>query len=61
MSDTRRGSKGPGHEFWTRRPFNRYGQLVGKFSKKRTHKAERAQGAQQLAEELDRKHGERYE
>lgn len=41
MSKTRRGHKSPDHEYWSRRPFNRSGQLPGPFAKKRTHKAER--------------------
>ena len=45
MSRTTRGSKGPGFEYWTARPFNKHGGLLspkgGKHHKKRTHKAER--------------------
>jgi hypothetical protein len=52
MNRTQRGGKAPGHEFWSRRPFNRCGQLVGKFAKKRTHKAERVQAVQDVEEEI---------
>lgn len=41
MSKTRRGSKGPGYEYWSGRPFHM--DPPGKFSKRRTHKAERQQ------------------
>lgn len=42
MSRTRKGSKGHGHEYWSRRPHsNSCGCLPGKLSKKLTHKAER--------------------
>lgn len=45
MSRTIKGSKGSGHEYWSRRPFNRHGGQIspngGKHTKKRTHKAER--------------------
>jgi hypothetical protein len=45
MSRTKRGSKGPGYEYWSARPFNKAGGCIspngGKHTKKRTHKAER--------------------
>jgi hypothetical protein len=48
MSRSIRGSKGPGFEYWTARPFNRCGGTLspngGKHTKKRTHKAERQIG-----------------
>lgn len=47
MSRTTKGSKGPGYEYWSARPFNKGGGLPsprgGKYHKKRTHKAERQQ------------------
>ncbi len=49
MSRTRRGSKPPGYEFWSARPGNRYGGATGRYAKKRTHSAERAQGKKQAA------------
>jgi hypothetical protein len=47
VSRTEKAKKAPGTEFWSRRPFNKHGQLPGRFSKRRTHKAERAQGRQE--------------
>jgi hypothetical protein len=44
MSRTTADTKAPGHEFWSNRPFNKHGGMVGKIAKKRTHKAERAAG-----------------
>lgn len=42
MSRTRKGKKGPGHEYWGKRPVSRnHGAIPGKFSKKRTAKLER--------------------
>ena len=43
MSRTRKGSKSPGYEYWSRRPFNKFGGMTGKYAKRRTHKAERRQ------------------
>ena len=39
MSRTRRGSKGPGYDFWSRRPHS--GAGYGREVKKRTHRTER--------------------
>lgn len=44
MSRTEKKQKGPGFEYWSRRPFNKHGGLIGKFTKRRTHKAERHMG-----------------
>jgi len=41
MSRTKKGSKGPGHEYWGRRSEYR---VPGKLSKKLTHRKERKQG-----------------
>lgn len=41
MSRTKKGSKGPGYEYWSRRPGNANGGIPGKLTKRRTHKAER--------------------
>lgn len=42
MSRTKKGSKGVGYEFWSKRPCsNKSGCLPGKFNKKRTHRVER--------------------
>lgn len=52
MSHSIRGSKGPGFEYWTARPFNKCGGTLspngGKFHKKRTHKAERQIGRAEI-------------
>ena len=51
MSRSVRGGKGSGFEYWTARPFNKHGGTLspngGKYHKKRTHKAERAEGRAQ--------------
>jgi hypothetical protein len=39
MSRTRKGSKGAGHEYWSKRPNSM--SVPGKESKKRTHRLER--------------------
>lgn len=44
MSRTNKGSKPPGFEYWSKRPFNKHGGSTGKYAKKRTHKAERKEG-----------------
>lgn len=48
MSRTKRGSKAPGYEFWSRRPANQ--GATGRYAKQRTHRAERAQGKRQAQE-----------
>ena len=40
MTHTKKGSKPQGYDYWTARPFNKGGGLIGSFAKKRTHKAE---------------------
>ncbi|WP_320535302.1 hypothetical protein [Robbsia andropogonis] len=53
MSRSVRGSKGPGHEYWAKRPGNRHGGTLspngGKHHKKRTHKMERQEGRRDAA------------
>ena len=44
MSRTKKGKKDPSYEYWSARPFNKHGGHVGSFTKKMTHKAERAEG-----------------
>lgn len=39
MSRTRKGSKGPGYEYWSRRPL--CGEAPGKKTKRKTHRIER--------------------
>lgn len=49
MSRTKKSSKAPGYEFWSRRPgSNKGGCSPGAASKRHTHKAERQQGREQL-------------
>lgn len=43
MARTKKGSKGPGFEYWTKRPGNKHGGLLGAFQKHYTHKIERQQ------------------
>lgn len=42
MSRTRKGQKGPGYEYWSRRPGNFDGPKPGKKAKTVTHRLERA-------------------
>ena len=52
MSDTKKGGKGAGYEYWSARPFNKTGGYpLGKQTKKRTHKAERAEGKREAKEQ----------
>lgn len=44
MSRSRKGSKGPGHEYWSKRPGGLGGGLLGKETKKITHRLERIEG-----------------
>lgn len=50
MSRTRKGTKAPGHEPWSARPFNLGGGTPGPYHKRRTARAERAQGRKQAQE-----------
>lgn len=50
MSRTRKGGKGSGHEYWSRRPFKGVIADPGRVTKKITHKMERAQAKQALKE-----------
>ena len=52
MSRTKKGSKPPGYEYWTRRPAS--GCVPGTGTKQLTHQIERAQGRQELHRELNR-------
>lgn len=46
MSRTKKGSKGPGYEYWGRRPCNGYNP--SKENKRLTHQIERARAKQDL-------------
>jgi len=48
MSRTQKGGKDHSYEYWSARPFNKNGGLIGKFTKKRTHKAERTEGKNEI-------------
>jgi hypothetical protein len=47
MSRTKKGSKGPGFEYWSARPGNRHGAPPGKTSKRVTTRQERRDGRAQ--------------
>lgn len=51
MSKTKKGSKGPGFEYWSKRPYA--GESPGKKTKKRTHKKERLDNKKELKQEVD--------
>lgn len=51
MSRSKKGSKGPTYEYWSKRPGNQHGGLLGKATKKITHSKERAQAKQALLKE----------
>ena len=51
MSRTRKGSKGPGHEYWKSR-YHRYGEVPGRITKVLTHRKERRQAKKAVEEEL---------
>lgn len=53
MSRTKRGGKGPGHEYWSKRPGNKNGAIPGKTSKTYTNRAERREGRRQKREWVD--------
>ncbi len=48
MSRSRKGKKAPGFEYWSARPGNANGGIPGKFTKRRTHKAERRAGKRSI-------------
>ena len=50
MSDTRRGSKGPGYDYWSRRANGegKHLQSPGRFSKKKMNRAARHRNKQNL-------------
>jgi hypothetical protein len=50
MSRTRKGSKGPGYEYWGRRPAKMKFPSPGKETKKITHRQERADEKRKLQE-----------
>ena len=53
MSRTRKGSKGPGHEFWSPRPPNQHGASPDRRTKTQTHRTERRVAKHQLRQGRD--------
>jgi len=54
MSRTyRKGGKGPGYEYWSKRAGNKDCPLPGKFSKNRTHRLERIENKKTVKKESD--------
>jgi hypothetical protein len=55
MSRTRKGSKGPGYEYWGKRPGTLKGWCYspGKKAKKLTHRAERREGKKIVEDSKD--------
>lgn len=52
MSRTKKGQKGPGYEYWTKRPGNKPGGIPGAFTKKKTHRLERQDNKETTKEEI---------
>ncbi len=53
MSRTKKGKKGPGYEYWGKRPISAsHGAVPGRFTKTRTHKIERKQGKISVQKEM---------
>lgn len=54
MSRTKKSKKGPGYEYWSKRPGSRnHGTAPGRESKKLTHRLERIEGKDEIVEQLD--------
>ena len=57
MGKTKRGSKGPGSEFWGKRPGNGgcppTDGKCGKFAQKRTHRLERIEAKKEITRERE--------
>lgn len=53
MSRTKRGSKCWSHEYWSARPMNRCGGIIGKFTKKLTARIERRNDKKLVENEID--------
>jgi hypothetical protein len=53
MSRSRKGSKGPGYDYWTPRPGNNGCQGYGPDVKRRTHRLERIQDKKIIKKELE--------
>ncbi len=53
MGRTKKGSKGPGYEYWSRRPSKAKFPSPGKTTKTITHRMERADAKRKLREGAD--------
>lgn len=53
MSRTFKNSKGPGYEYWSKRPGTKKAQEPGKFSKKLNARLERIEGKKQAKENTE--------
>lgn len=49
MSRSKKGKKGPGYEYWSKRPMS--GRPPGKKTKKLTHRKERAKAKEELTKD----------
>jgi hypothetical protein len=49
----RKGEKGPGYEYWSKRPGNKNGGAPGKYTKKRTHRLERIENKKKSKEYIE--------
>ena len=59
MSRTQRGNKGPGYEYWSRRPLARkFGCPPGRGVKRETHKLERLEAKEEIRERLKEQESE---
>lgn len=58
MTRTIKGSKGPGFEYWSPRPGNKHGAIVGKAQKVQTHRTERARARAALQGDVKCQHQE---
>lgn len=54
MSRSKKGGKGCGFEYWTKRAGNKDCPPPGKYSKKRTHKLERLEDKKLVKEEKEK-------
>ena len=56
MSRTKKKTKSPGTEYWTKRPISRqHGAIPGRYTKTRTHRLERLEGKKEIKKQLDKK------
>lgn len=54
MSRTKKGKKGPGYEYWSRRPGTRKGGMdPGKYSKKLNARLERIEGKEEIEKQIE--------